>query len=106
MHRRRDLKPVTRTRKSPLAAGWDSRAVGVQRSRWSHPGRAADPARARDQAAGPLRARHGAGPRASVTGGLTRLIARMEEAGLLARHPHPDDRRAAQRTGVPLWRSF
>ncbi|WP_328435418.1 MarR family transcriptional regulator [Streptomyces sp. NBC_00425] len=41
-----------------------------------------------------------------MTGGLTRLIARMEEAGLLARHPHPDDRRAAQRTGLPLWRSF
>lgn len=29
-----------------------------------------------------------------TSGGLTRLIARMEEAGLLARHPHPVDRRA------------
>ncbi|MFC8676985.1 MarR family winged helix-turn-helix transcriptional regulator [Streptomyces griseorubiginosus] len=28
------------------------------------------------------------------SGGLTRLIARMEAAGLLTRHPHPDDRRA------------
>lgn len=30
-----------------------------------------------------------------TSGGLTRLIARMEEAGLITRHPHPDDRRAA-----------
>ncbi|TDB74390.1 MarR family winged helix-turn-helix transcriptional regulator [Micromonospora sp. KC723] len=30
-----------------------------------------------------------------TSGGLTRLIARMEQAGLLVRHPHPDDRRAA-----------
>ncbi|WP_207921465.1 MarR family winged helix-turn-helix transcriptional regulator [Micromonospora sp. KC721] len=30
-----------------------------------------------------------------TSGGLTRLIARMEQAGLLIRHPHPDDRRAA-----------
>ncbi|NNN30618.1 MarR family transcriptional regulator [Streptomyces sp. S3(2020)] len=29
-----------------------------------------------------------------TSGGLTRLISRMEEAGLLVRHPHPDDRRA------------
>lgn len=29
-----------------------------------------------------------------TSGGLTRLIARMERAGLLARHPHPVDRRA------------
>ncbi|MEU6261245.1 MarR family transcriptional regulator [Streptomyces sp. NPDC047043] len=28
------------------------------------------------------------------SGGLTRLVARMETEGLLARHPHPDDRRA------------
>jgi DNA-binding MarR family transcriptional regulator len=30
-----------------------------------------------------------------TSGGLTRLIARMEQEGLLVRHPHPDDRRAA-----------
>lgn len=30
-----------------------------------------------------------------TSGGLTRLMARMEQAGLLVRHPHPDDRRAA-----------
>ena len=29
------------------------------------------------------------------SGGLTRLIARMEQEDLLVRHPHPDDRRAA-----------
>ncbi|MFD4511227.1 MarR family winged helix-turn-helix transcriptional regulator [Streptomyces sp. NPDC058457] len=28
------------------------------------------------------------------SGGLTRLIAKMEAAGLVTRHPHPDDRRA------------
>ena len=30
-----------------------------------------------------------------TSGGLTRLIARMEDAGLLQRRPHPDDRRAS-----------
>ncbi|MEU1317188.1 MarR family winged helix-turn-helix transcriptional regulator [Streptomyces tibetensis] len=30
-----------------------------------------------------------------TSGGLTRLIARMETAGLITRLPHPDDRRAA-----------
>ncbi|MDX3517914.1 MarR family winged helix-turn-helix transcriptional regulator [Streptomyces scabiei] len=39
-----------------------------------------------------------------TSGGLTRLIARMEEAGLLARHPHPDDRRAALLEATPKGR--
>ena len=30
-----------------------------------------------------------------TSGGLTRLIARMEEAELIVRHPHPEDRRAS-----------
>ncbi|PIM65844.1 MarR family transcriptional regulator, partial [Streptomyces sp. JV178] len=30
-----------------------------------------------------------------TSGGLTRLMARMEEAGLITRHPHPEDRRAS-----------
>lgn len=30
-----------------------------------------------------------------TSGGLTRLIARMEEAELITRHPHPEDRRAS-----------
>ena len=36
-----------------------------------------------------------------TSGGLTRLIARMEEAGLLVRSPHPDDRRAAFIVATP-----
>ncbi|MCQ9179661.1 MarR family transcriptional regulator [Streptomyces sp. IBSBF 2953] len=39
-----------------------------------------------------------------TSGGLTRLIARMEEAGLLARRPHPDDRRAALLEATPKGR--
>ncbi|MFF7048152.1 MarR family winged helix-turn-helix transcriptional regulator [Streptomyces griseorubiginosus] len=41
-----------------------------------------------------------------TSGGLTRLIARMEEAGLLARHPHPDDRRAALLEATPKGREL
>ena len=36
-----------------------------------------------------------------TSGGLTRLIARMENAGLLTRQPHPDDRRAAFLEATP-----
>ncbi|MEH0541575.1 MarR family winged helix-turn-helix transcriptional regulator [Streptomyces sp. NPDC054884] len=41
-----------------------------------------------------------------TSGGLTRLIARMEGAGLLARHPHPDDRRAALLEATPKGREL
>ncbi|WP_086668025.1 MarR family winged helix-turn-helix transcriptional regulator [Lentzea kentuckyensis] len=41
-----------------------------------------------------------------TSGGLTRLIARMEEAGLLARHPHPDDRRAVLLEPTPRGREL
>lgn len=36
-----------------------------------------------------------------TSGGLTRLITRMEDAGLLTRRPHPDDRRAALLEATP-----
>ncbi|WP_246562737.1 MarR family winged helix-turn-helix transcriptional regulator [Streptomyces roseirectus] len=35
------------------------------------------------------------------SGSLPRLTARMEEAGLTARHPHPDDRRAVTCWSAP-----
>lgn len=41
-----------------------------------------------------------------TSGGLTRLIARMEESGLLIRHPHPDDRRAALLEPTPHGRDL
>ncbi|MCF0080862.1 MarR family winged helix-turn-helix transcriptional regulator [Streptomyces lomondensis] len=41
-----------------------------------------------------------------TSGGLTRLIARMEAAGLLVRHPHPDDRRAAFLEASPKGREL
>lgn len=36
-----------------------------------------------------------------TSGGLTRLIARMEDAGLVARSPHPEDRRAVFLEATP-----
>ncbi|NEA99611.1 MarR family transcriptional regulator [Streptomyces sp. SID13726] len=36
-----------------------------------------------------------------TSGGLTRLITRMEEAGLITRRPHPEDRRATLLEATP-----
>ncbi|GAA0297921.1 hypothetical protein GCM10009540_16390 [Streptomyces turgidiscabies] len=41
-----------------------------------------------------------------TSGGLTRLTARMEGAGLLTRHPHPTDRRAAFVEATPKAREL